>query len=105
MIELTSTGEVRFRVMRQYATSVELAGTFSGWHEQIIPMQPLAGVQGGWEVTLPLRAGVYLFCYRVNGIEEIVDPDAHGECTDARGNRRSRLFVPPARMDPDALAA
>lgn len=85
------------------ADRVELVGAFNGWFEQVLPME--RDENGVWSVDVQLPGGTYLFRYRVNGEHWRLDDAAHGECTAGDGARKSRVWIPPLRQDPDALAA
>jgi len=103
VIRFRTNDEVMFEVDRPDAARVHLVGAFAGWHEQLIPMtRSTAGV---WRAELRLGAGEYLFRYLVDGVEWVIDPDAHGIRPDSEGVLWSRLWRPPASMDPDAIAA
>lgn len=103
MVTIEGDGTVVFSLFAPQADEVELIGAFDGWFEQILPMQRAA--DGVWSVHLNLPGGTYLFRYRVDGDVWQLDDAAHGECTAGDGARKSRVWIPPARQDPDALAA
>ena len=103
MVTIEGDGTVVFSLFAPQAAEVELVGAFDGWFEQALSMQ--RDSDGMWSVQLTLPGGTYLFRYRVDGEIWHLDDAAHGECTAGDGARKSRVWIPPARQDPDALAA
>lgn len=103
MILIEHDGTVTFRVRLPGATSVELVGAFDGWHEQRIPME--LDADGCWHLTLTLCAGEHLYRYLIDGCYWILDAVAHGTRTTADGIEMSRVWVPPAAISPDSIAA
>lgn len=71
--------EVRFAVELPSATRVMLVGDFNDWERG---RTPLARSGDRWEVTLPLRAGVYRFAYLVDGAVWTVDPERAAQAAD-----------------------
>lgn len=103
MVTIESNGYVEFSWPAPDAERVEVVGAFHGWFEQAIPLTRDA--DGVWSVRLKLGAGQYLYRYLVDGETWRVDEEAHGRCRSVDGYVKSRLWLPPARQDPDALAA
>lgn len=103
MIAMEHDGTVTFSVRLPGAACVELVGTFDGWHEQRIPMQ--SDANGRWHITLQLGAGEHLYRYLIDEGYWILDAVSHGTRTTADGIEMSRVWVPPAVISPDSLAA
>lgn len=77
-----------FRLERPGADSVSVMGDFSDWTP--IPMRQEGK---GWEVRVPVDAGVYHFGFLVDG-EWYVPEDAPGRVTDEFGRVNATLAVP-----------
>jgi len=103
MISIEQDGSVTFSVRLPGAQSVEVVGTFDGWHEQRIPM--LMTEDGRWRLTMPLGTGEHLFRYLIDGGYWILDAMAHGTRTTSEGMEMSRVWVPPVSISPDSIAA
>jgi 1,4-alpha-glucan branching enzyme len=103
MVWIEHDGTVIFSVRIPEAVSVELVGAFDGWHEQRILMQ--RDDDGLWRLKLTLGAGEHLFRYLVDGSYWILDATAHGTRTTVGGIEMSRIWVPPAAISPDSIAA
>jgi anti-sigma factor RsiW len=80
---------VQFRLDAPYATSVALAGSFSGWDPAIDLRERAPGV---WTATVPLRPGVYDYLFLVDAAEWVTDPSAR-PVEDDFGGTNSRLFL------------
>jgi hypothetical protein len=85
---------VQFRLLAGDASSVSLAGSFSGW-QPAVPLQP-AG-DGVWTVTLALTPGVHDYSFIVDGQQWVPDPYAP-RVDDGFGGAHSRLML----LDPQA---
>ena len=62
------------------------------------------GEDGVWRLRFDPGPGVHLFRYLVDDRRWRLDPAAHGTCRSADGRCKSRVWRPPLRLDPDALA-
>ncbi len=82
------TGRVLFRVARESATAVAVAGDFSDWRPR--PLQP---VEGGWAVEMNVEPGFHRYAFLVDG-EWWVPEDAPGRSTDEWGRPAASFFVP-----------
>jgi 1,4-alpha-glucan branching enzyme len=58
-------GVVQFRFFGPCASRVSVAGSFNGWCEARLPMQP--GGDGWWAATARLSAGTHRFRYVADG--------------------------------------
>jgi hypothetical protein len=79
---------VHFRLDAPSATSVALAGDFTGWQPSL-PLQEEA--PGVWTVEVPLEAGVHEYAFEVDGAW-VMDPMAE-EVDDGFGGVNSRVAV------------
>jgi hypothetical protein len=80
---------VQFRLDAAEATSVSLAGTFSGWESTIELRESAPGV---WTAMVPLSHGVHDYLFLIDGAEWVPDPVAH-RVEDDFGGSNSRLFL------------
>ncbi|MFW6089059.1 MAG: glycogen-binding domain-containing protein [Gemmatimonadota bacterium] len=80
---------VRFELEAPEASSVRLAGSFSGWSPDI-PLQRAAG--GTWRALVPLTPGVHDYAFQVDGERWAVDPGAP-RVADGFGGYNSRLSL------------
>lgn len=103
MITIEPDGSVTFSVRIPSARSVELVGSFRGWNEERMPME--RGEGGLWSVTIDAPPGEHLFRYVADDDRQLADHEAHGVITSDDGLSRSRLWLPPVRIDPDSIAA
>lgn len=83
----TPAGTVRFVLDRPDASSVALAGSFTGW-------EPVAMSPGptGWTVEIPLAPGIHEYVYLVDGLP-VVPPEAASTREDGFGGRNAVLVV------------
>lgn len=80
---------VRFELEAPEASSVRLAGSFSGWSPDIA-LQRTAG--GTWRALVPLKPGVHDYAFQVDGERWAVDPGAP-RVADGFGGYNSRLSL------------
>jgi hypothetical protein len=80
---------VRFDLTAESASSVRLAGSFTGWAPSI-DLQP-AGA-GRWSALVPLRAGIHDYAFVVDGERWVADPAAP-TVADGFGGQNSRLSL------------
>lgn len=80
---------VRFELDAPEASSVRLAGSFSGWSPDIA-LQRTGG--GTWRVLVPLKPGVHDYAFQVDGERWAVDPGAP-RVADGFGGYNSRLSL------------
>ena len=83
---------VRFELRDSEARAVHLAGDFSDWNPDAIPL--VRAGDGTWSVTLPLRIGQHHYQFVVDGQRWVPDPAA-GAVDDGFGGRNSVIVVGP----------
>lgn len=82
---------VRFVIAEPKATSVSLAGDFTGWKTQGYAMHPDPSGKV-WEIEIPLEKGkVYLYNFVVDGTTWTVDPAAIEKVDDGFGGTSALL--------------
>jgi 1,4-alpha-glucan branching enzyme len=70
--ELVSASAQTFRLRAPESAKVLLAGDFTNWQEEPIPMK--RAVEGVWETAIPLAPGTYQYRFIADG-EWRDDPD------------------------------
>ena len=86
---------VHFRLDAPQASSVHLAGDFTGWEPSYELHQSQPGV---WTVVVPLEAGVHDYAFVIDGEQWTPDPLAT-TVDDGFGGQNSRLsLLPPERI-------
>lgn len=103
MVSYLGDGMLVFEVHAPDAVSVEVVGAFHAWHEQHYPMTRQD--DGTWTASIDAGPGEYLFRYLVDGQDWMLDDSPHGTVVAGSGDRKSRAWRPPLRLDPDSLAA
>lgn len=86
---------VEFHLRAPEATSVAVAGDFSGW-EAAHPLEDPDG-DGVWTGRVPLKPGVHRYMFVVDGGRWVTDPEAHRWVDDGFGSRNAVLAVAPPR--------
>lgn len=85
-----TTAEVRFVLEAPGARSVYLAGDFSSWDPQGLPLRKTPG--GLWERSIRLRRGrAYSYNFIVDGTVWIVDPAAPERIDDGFGGQSALI--------------
>jgi hypothetical protein len=84
---------VRFEMSAPEARSVSVAGSFTGWRTDALPMARSAS--GVWFITVPLPVGEHRYEFVVDGTRWIPDPTAHAQVDDGFGGRNSVIVVGP----------
>ena len=82
---------VQFRLEAQGASSVALAGTFTGWKPEYSLRQT---APGEWTVLVPLEPGVHDYAFVIDGERWVADPHAP-QVDDSFGGTNSRISLPP----------
>jgi len=67
MTSVTNDGRIEFRFFSPGVSEVLLAGDFTGWNEQAVPMNPEC--DGWWSAEVKLSPGSYRFKYFADGRE------------------------------------
>lgn len=80
---------VQFRLDEPDASSVRLAGSFTGWEQELVLHETSPGV---WSAVVPLPPGVHDYAFIVDGEEWRPDPAAP-RVDDGFGGENSRLAV------------
>ena len=73
------------------ATSVAVAGDFSGW-EPSFALEDLDG-DGVWSGRVPVEPGVYTYMFLIDGTQWQTDPRANRYQDDGFGSRNAVLAV------------
>ena len=103
MVTTTDSGLTKFRIYVPDGERVQLLGTFTGWHDQPISMDP---VGDGWhEAALEIRAGDHEFQYLIDGRRWLADYAAGGMKRNEFGCWVSQLHVTTRRVAMPRLAA
>ena len=103
MLNIEADGRLLLTIRDPGATRVDVIGTFDGWHEERYPMH--LDTDGRWRLELTPGGGEFLFRYLVDGSYCLLDNHAHGTRMSAAGYEMSRVWLPPASQEPDAIAA
>jgi hypothetical protein len=80
---------VQFRLNAPGASTVAVAGSFTGWQPEYELSEIAPGI---WSVMVPLAPGVYDYSFVVDGKRMVVDPYAP-RVADSFGGSNSRLFL------------
>ena len=84
---------VRFELLAPGARSVAVAGSFTGWRTDALPM--VRGAAGVWSITVPLPIGEHRYEFVVDQTQWVPDPTAHSQVDDGFGGRNSVIVVGP----------
>ncbi len=84
---------VRFELVAPEARTVAVAGSFTGWRTDALPM--VRGAGGVWSVTVPLPIGEHRYDFVVDQTRWVADPTAHAQVDDGFGGRNSVIVVGP----------
>ena len=84
---------VRFELVAPEARSVAVAGSFTGWRTDALPM--VRGAAGVWSVTVALPIGEHRYEFVVDQTRWVPDPTAHAQVDDGFGGRNSVIVVGP----------
>jgi hypothetical protein len=84
-----TTVRVRFRLDAPSASSVSLAGDFTGWQPTLRLREEAPGV---WSTVVPLTPGVHDYAFVIDGSEWVLDPLAQS-VDDGFGGQNSRVAV------------
>jgi len=98
MVSITERGTAIFRVFDQFAGSVEIRGTFTGWHAHPVAME-LKG-NGWWEAEIGVAPGDHEFQYLIDRSRWTTDYAASGVRLTRLGTWASLLHVPDPDLEP-----
>ena len=88
----SDTVYVRFELVQPDARAVHLAGDFTDWRPDAIPL--VRSGEGVWSVTLPMHVGQHAYQFVVDGERWVPDPAA-AVVDDGFGGRNSVIVVGP----------
>ena len=88
---------VEFSLDAPGATTVAVAGDFSGWESNFVLDD--ANGDGIWTGRIPITPGVHKYMFVIDGTDWVTDPRAQRYSDDGFGNRNAVLAVtPPASL-------
>jgi hypothetical protein len=88
---------VEFSLEAPGATTVAVAGDFSGWESDFV-LEDADG-DGIWTGRIPVTPGLHKYMFVIDGTDWVTDPRAQRYSDDGFGNRNAVLAVtPPASL-------
>ena len=88
---------VEFSLEAPGATTVAVAGDFSGWESDFV-LEDADG-DGVWTGRIPITPGLHMYMFVIDGTDWVTDPGAQRYSDDGFGNRNALLAVaPPATL-------
>jgi hypothetical protein len=88
---------VEFSLEAPGATTVAVAGDFSGWESDFV-LEDADG-DGIWTGRIPITPGLHKYMFVIDGTDWVTDPGAQRYSDDGFGNRNAVLAVaPPATL-------
>ena len=88
---------VEFSLEAPGATTVAVAGDFSGWESDFV-LDDVDG-DGIWTGRIPITPGLHKYMFVIDGTDWVTDPRAQRYSDDGFGNRNAVLAVaPPASL-------
>jgi len=84
---------VEFSLEAPGATTVAVAGDFSGWESDFV-LEDADG-DGIWTGRIPITPGLHKYMFVIDGTEWVTDPGAQRYADDGFGNRNAVLAVAP----------
>ena len=88
---------VEFSLEAPGATTVAVAGDFSGWESDFV-LEDADG-DGIWTGRVPITPGLHKYMFVIDGTDWVTDPGAQRYSDDGFGNRNAVLAVaPPAQL-------
>jgi hypothetical protein len=84
---------VEFSLEAPAATTVAVAGDFSGWETNFV-LEDADG-DGIWTGRIPITPGVHKYMFVIDGTDWVTDPGAQRYADDGFGNRNAVLAVSP----------
>ena len=88
---------VEFSLEAPGATTVAVAGDFSGWESNFV-LEDADG-DGIWTGRVPITPGLHKYMFVIDGTDWVTDPRAQRYADDGFGNRNAILAVaPPATL-------
>ncbi len=86
---------VEFSLEAPGATTVAVAGDFSGWETNFV-LEDADG-DGIWTGRVPITPGLHKYMFVIDGTDWVTDPGAQRYADDGFGNRNAVLAVAPPR--------
>ena len=86
---------VEFSLEAPGATTVAVAGDFSGWETNFVLDD--ADGDGIWTGRVPITPGLHKYMFVIDGTDWVTDPGAQRYADDGFGNRNAVLAVAPPR--------
>ncbi len=86
---------VEFSLEAPGATTVAVAGDFSGWESDFV-LEDADG-DGIWTGRIPITPGLHKYMFVIDGTDWVTDPGAQRYADDGFGNRNAVLAVAPPR--------
>ena len=83
---------VQFVLEAPGATSVSVAGDFSGWEAQHTLVDPEG--DGVWTARIPVEPGVHEYMFVLDGSDWVTDPAAELRVDDGFGQENAVLAIP-----------
>jgi Carbohydrate-binding module 48 (Isoamylase N-terminal domain) len=84
---------VKFVLIAPQAQRVAVVGDFNGWDADANPMQTTRAADGRWTVFVPLRPGLHVYSFLVDGDHFLADPSAPVAPDDGYGHKSSVVVV------------
>lgn len=84
---------VEFSLEAPGATTVAVAGDFSGWESDFVLED--ANGDGIWTGRIPITPGLHKYMFVIDGTDWVTDPAAQRYADDGFGNRNAVLAVAP----------
>lgn len=83
---------IKFVLIAPRAARVSVVGDFNGWNTSANPMKE-QGPDGTWTVFVPLKPGLHVYSFVVDGTHFVADPTAPIAPDDGYGQKSSVVLV------------
>jgi hypothetical protein len=83
---------IKFVLIAPKAARVSVVGDFNGWNTSANPMRE-QGADGTWTVFVPLKPGLHVYSFVVDGTHFVADPTAPIAPDDGYGQKSSVVLV------------
>jgi hypothetical protein len=83
---------IKFVLIAPKAARVSVVGDFNGWSTSANPMRE-QGADGTWTVFVPLKPGLHVYSFVVDGTHFVADPTAPIAPDDGYGQKSSVVLV------------
>jgi hypothetical protein len=88
---------IKFVLIAPKAARVSVVGDFNGWDMSANPMRE-QGADGTWAVFVPLKPGLHVYSFVVDGTHFVADPTAPIAPDDGYGQKSSVVLVGGASL-------